>query len=265
MSKVIKSGHLKFESPRLINHFPAAEAAASIAPEELLQPDDVPVDVEQVKEQAEEIIKETEQMVKELLGTARQEAEKIIKSAKAEAEAVIQEGQGKAKEAKDQGFNEGWQVGYTESVKKAEEEMKGSLLAAERTLAEAKEERTKIICEAENEIVQLAVMVAQKVINHEVTTHSELIVGIVKKALEKVRDREEILIRVSPDDIDMVIDNQEEVVSGTKGIKKMKMLADNGITAGGCVIETSNGTVDARVERQLSEIEHSLLEVNSNG
>ncbi|KNZ70886.1 flagellar assembly protein FliH/type III secretion system HrpE [Thermincola ferriacetica] len=281
MSKVIKSGHLKLESPRLISHTyshpeetaaingkAALELAASRADETNAAAGGETsgaIDLQEVTRQAEEIIRETEEMVKELLETARQEAEKIVKKAKEEAENLVKEGQEKFKEIREQGYNDGWQVGHAEGTKKAEEEMKGTLLAAQKTLEDAIEERKKIILGAEDEIIQLAVAIAKKIIGHEISTNQDLIVGMVQKALEKVRDREEISLRVNPQNLEQVLNDQEQIMSSAKGIKKMKVLADPDILPGGCVIETSNGTVDARMERQLREIEQSLLEVNSNG
>lgn len=268
MSRVIKSGRLKIESPRLISgtcsHFETiAEDKADDIP--ITPEQEETIDVAQVKKQAEDIILETEQMVKDLLGTAKQEAEKIIKVAREKSDSLIREGQEQVEAIKEQGLKEGMEAGFAEGMKRAEKEFRSTIDEAKKILQDALEERERIIIEAEDEIIQLSINIAQKIIGQEVNSDRALILKMVEKAFEKVRDREEISLRVNPDNLDAVLEAKEKIISSTQGINKMKVLADPEITAGGCVIETSNGTVDARVERQLQEIEQSLLEVNANG
>jgi len=47
------------------------------------------------------------------------------------------------------------------------------------------------------------------------------------------------------------------------GIQKIEVIADRRVKRGGCVLETSVGNVDARIQSQLSEIGNSLREVAS--
>jgi flagellar biosynthesis/type III secretory pathway protein FliH len=50
-----------------------------------------------------------------------------------------------------------------------------------------------------------------------------------------------------------------------EGVKHIEFLADEKVIAGGVLIETNTGIVDARLETQLVEIAKNLLEVASNG
>lgn len=279
MSRVLKAGHFELRQPVIINpaqimapeeNAPAAASPLPIENEEASgQPDSADInkyeDLAKIKTEADAILHETEQMVKELLETARQEAEKIISTANEKADNIITEGKNRQQQIEDEAFQKGWQKGLAEGNEEALKNHAGLLAEAREKLADAVKEREKIIRRAEDEIAQLAVAVARKIIFREMFADPSIVGDIVQEAIHKVTDREEITVRVHPADLDFVLGRQEEYTRNIKGIRKLKILADNAISPGGCVIETPNGTVDARIESQLTEIEQSLLEVSSNG
>jgi len=270
LSRVIKSFSVQIQSPRVIENDGSTdslrvEAGGSL---ETLGAGLAGLEHEQnvghVKNQAREILQETEQMVKELIQTARQESEKIIANANTEAQKIINDGRDKLKQIEEEAFHHGWQGGYEEGHKVVEEEYNSKVQEAQNLVEKAHEEKQKIIAGSEDEVVQLAVAVSRKVIGRELATSPEIIVEIVKRAIQKVGDREELTVRVNPENMDSTINAQDEIKQSAKGVRKLKVLADPTIAPGGCVVESSNGTVDARVERQLGEIKQALMEVSPN-
>jgi len=281
LSKVIKALSVKLDSPLVIDQKETADGSDGI---EFVSSSDLEAgfpqaerldiyrnsdtvsrqDVIKVKEQASEILRETEEMVKELIQTAGQEAEKIIASANEEARRIIAEGQNKLKQIEEAAHHLGWQAGYEESRKMAAEEHAAKLREARELIDKANAERQAIIAGSEDEIVRLAVAVARKIISHELTTSPAIIVEIVKKAIQKATDREELTVRVNPENLDSTINSRDEITRTAKGIRKLKIQADPAVASGGCVVESPNGTVDARVERQFKEIEQALMEVGPN-
>lgn len=268
MSKVIKSLSVKIQSPRVVQSNKPFDCldSAGFADISVFDPgnDMAEQDISELKDQAGEILAETEQMVKELLETAREEAEKIIRSANEEARRVVAEGRENLKKIEDEAYHKGWQEGYTEAALKAEKECEERLLEARNTVDKAREERCQIIAGSEEEIIQLSMAVARKIIDHELAASPEIVVEMVKRAIQKATDREELTVRVNPEGLDATINARDDISQSVKGIRKLKVLADPAIAPGGCVVESPNGTVDARVERQLSEIEQVLTEVNPN-
>ncbi len=291
MSKVIKSFSVKMESPVIIEH---EDITVSVGTETVydnqdeegdesnnseqktgtghnfehdtgqIDEQDLVPNIEKIKEQAGEILRETEQMVKELIETARLESEKIIKSANEEATRTVSEGREKIKKIEDEAQQQGWQDGYEHGLRSAEQEYFNKIEEAQNLVEKAHKERQEVIVGSEDEIVQLAIAVARKVIGHELATNPDTIVDIVKRAIQKVTDREELTIRVNPDNLDCAINSQDEITQSVKGVRKLKILSDPTVSLGGCVVESPNGTVDARMERQLNEIEQALMEVGPN-
>ncbi len=275
MSKVLKAGQFSLQAPVVIM------PAQVMAPEENVQEEELSPaqagedseiviikeyeELARIKAEADAILQETEQMVKELLGTARQEAEKIISNANEKADMTVKEGKLRLKQIEDEAFQKGLQEGFTKGSEEAQKSHSDLLAEADQTLVEARQEREKIIRQAEDEIAQLAVAVARKIIFREMFADPSIVGDIVQEAIRKVTDREEITVKVHSADLDFVLSRQEDLTKTIKGIRKLKILADNSISPGGCVIETPNGTVDARIESQLAEIEQSILEVSVNG
>ncbi len=295
MSKVIKSSSVYIKSPKLITHYepevgleisleddscetqssgepqfsgetseePSGEVTGELFIEDDGTVEDV-VDLETVREQAAEILQETEEMVRELLETASQEARKIIQKANEEADAIISSGHEQVKEVHETAFNNGKEEGYQYGLKMAEDESRAKILEAEKLVEQAKQERQEIIEGSENEILQLAMAVARKVVGEEITLNSECVVDIVKKAIQKATDRQELTVRVNPENLDVTLNAEEQINKSAAGIRKLRVTADPAVSCGGCVVETSNETVDARIERQLDEIEQVLMEVGPN-
>ena len=261
MSRVIKGLSVRIQSPRVVEY----KSNQPVEDQNGGYPEPVSeVDVGQLKDQTAQILKETEQMVKELLETARQEAEKIIKNAREEAQRLTQEGREKLRKIEEEAYNKGWQEGCRLGSQAAKDEYREKLQEADSVLEKAGEEKWKIVAGSEDETVRLAVAVARKVIDREIETSPEIVVDMVKRAIQRATDREELTVRVNPDNLDATINAKDEISQKITGIRKLKVLADPAITPGGCVVESPNGTVDARVERQLSELEQVLTEVNPN-
>ncbi|WP_418790247.1 FliH/SctL family protein [Phosphitispora sp. TUW77] len=258
MSRVIKGLSVKLQSPLIVQH--TNDTGSETPP-----PDDSgglisEQDVGQLKDQAAQILTETEQMVKELLETARLEAEKIIRNAREEALAIIEEGRENLRKIEEEAYSKGWQEGDEAARKKYEEKLK----SADDILEKAHEKKWQVVAGSEEDIVRLAVAVARKVINREIETSPEIVIDMVKLAIRKATDREELTVRVNPDNLDVTINAKDNISQEMKGIRKLKVLADPDIARGGCVVESNNGTVDARIERQMNEIEQALMEVNPN-
>lgn len=276
MSRVLKAGQFELQPPVVISPaqikvpdeaVPVDTAASGEETGEESPTEDVVSQAEllKIRNEADAILRETELMVKELLETARQEAEKIISSANEKADNLVTESKTRLQQIEDDAYQAGWQQGFTEGGEQARQEHTGLLTEARKTLEDAADERDKIIRGAEDEIAQLAVAVARKIIFREMSSDQSIIGDIVTEAIKKVTDREEITVKVNPADLDQVLGRQDELTGTVKGIRKLKIMADNAVSQGGCFIETSNGTVDARLESQLAEIQQSLLEVSGNG
>lgn len=175
---------------------------------------------------------------------ARTEAQKIIDQANSEAEGI-----------KTASREEGRQEGREESAAQIEEALG--------TLNQAIKERKKIIKDAEGEILRLALKIAEQIIRSEVSMHRDVSLNIVSEAIGRVSDREQIIVRVNREDAEYLKRYKDRLAGMLDGVKSFSIIEDANIEAGGCVIETNLGFVDARIATKLQSIEEALVKVSA--
>lgn len=110
----------------------------------------------------------------------------------------------------------------------------------------------------EAEMVGLALDVARQIIKTEVTQNPEIVTHILHNALRRITDKEQVRIRVSVADAGLVRAQRDDLVSLLDGLKNLEIVDDRRVSPGGCVIETNAGTIDAKIETQLAEVERAL-------
>jgi flagellar biosynthesis/type III secretory pathway protein FliH len=92
----------------------------------------------------------------------------------------------------------------------------------------------------------------------ELCANPERVVDVVRGAIRRATDRERIVARVHPDDLDLVREGAEDILRRMGGISRLDVLEDPRIARGGCLLETPAGDVDARLESQLARVLEAL-------
>jgi flagellar assembly protein FliH len=85
----------------------------------------------------------------------------------------------------------------------------------------------------------------------------EAIVGTVMMVLSRVKEDREVTIRVNAEDLP-VLHLEEQRLAHLLGRRKFALIADARITVGGCIVETSLGSLDGRLDVQLREMCETL-------
>lgn len=158
------------------------------------------------------------------------------------------------RESFSRGFSEGMQQGR-------ELEKKEALLALRACgdlLRETAALKSGILQNVEREILQLAFSIARKVLHQEVTVRRDVVQGVLKSAIKNIVDREDITVRLHPEDFHYMMEIKPDFLSNFDGIKNIIFEEDTSIRRGGAVLETRFGEVDARLEQQLQEVERVL-------
>jgi flagellar assembly protein FliH len=85
--------------------------------------------------------------------------------------------------------------------------------------------------------------------------HREVLAATLTRALEHVVEQDQIVVRVHPDDLHYATEIKEELGQARGDIKTLTVQGDTSIGRGGCLVESSLGTIDARIEAQFDELE----------
>lgn len=188
----------------------------------------------------------------------RSGTQKIIKNqivaARAEAARILEEAEQTAAEIRSQALEEAENL-RAEAYREGAE---NSLSEFEQSLIEAREVRERVWRETEKDLLRLAVRLAEKIVGREIKKDSKAIVDIVTVALQNARQQEKLTIRINPADLPE-IEKETEKFSSSGRARFVDFVADPRVAAGGCLIESEVGTIDARLETQFRVLERALL------
>lgn len=120
--------------------------------------------------------------------------------------------------------------------------------------------RDKILRESEDELINLVMLVARKVIVHEVTQDRTILATVVKNAIATLSAREEVTVHINPDDYLLVTSGRDQLLQDELLSERLLLKPDPSIASGFCIVETEMGTIDASLEGQLDQIYRSLTE-----
>jgi len=190
------------------------------------------------------------------------EAERIITEAKEKAveieNEVRQSLEGERRQAREEGQEEGRQEGYGEGKAEVERLVQRTQVMLER----AQDKRGEILSETEQEIVDLVLLIARKVIKIISENQRDVIVSNVVQSLRKIKSKGSVIIRVNMADLQLTTGHKDEFIKLVEGANSIQVVEDSTVDSGGCIIETDFGEIDARISSQLAELESKILEVS---
>lgn len=152
-------------------------------------------------------------------------------------------------------FARGCEQGRREGLDAGRREVAPVIKQLRQIMADLQKAWTQLQGQAERDAVDLGLAVARKVIGREPSVSPELVLEVVKAAVAKVADQDRIRIRVNPADVEMVQRHDEAIGQWVNKTEALAIEADAGVAAGGCMVETDFGDVDARLDKQLEVIE----------
>ncbi|ABO50916.1 Flagellar biosynthesis/type III secretory pathway protein-like protein [Desulforamulus reducens MI-1] len=203
---------------------------------------------------SEEVNQEKQLSPEEIMVLAQQQAAEMINRAKQEAKQIIQQTQSKAeaeaRQMREQAKQAGWQEGITASQAEAEKIRQ----QASDVLRQSKEIYRQTLGKMEAEIVDLAVDIAERVVLTQLAVEPRTIMEIARECMDMVKNKPLVNLYVNHADYQMVQEGKNELLQGLPGKVEMNILVDNGITPGGCRIETDQGQVDATLETRWQEV-----------
>jgi len=210
------------------------------------EPEAPGVDIEAVRAAADDVIDDATSRAEALLGDARDRARKLIEDAAMRASSLL-----------DQAKTDGRKDGYQAGADAANREMSEMLETMRGLVDMAGIERHKIISSAEPEIVRLAMGIAERVLHQQIALDRGVVVEMAKAAIARLVDRESITVRVNPADLEGMRGHRDDVLA-LGDVKSMRIIEDQRVDRGGVVVETEAGTIDAKIQTQISEAKRVL-------
>lgn len=213
----------------------------------------------------DQILSDAQQFAEDRLREAAAESEKMLADAQQQIDVwwlqKRAEDESAAEASKQAGYDSGFAEGSAQSEKQLHAQWEQKLTEAADILKAAYETREQIIQEAEPFLVELSCAVAEKIIGQQLTLAPEMAIELIRKSLARRREQGVITLCVSPAQLAFVQAAREELHLAIDSQAELQILPDSTVNDFGCVIRSVFGSIDARIDTQLSEIKRELVQL----
>lgn len=151
-------------------------------------------------------------------------------------------------ELRRQAFDDGYRDGRSHGEEEARAELAAELQNLQALARSVRDALAQGIEGVEDALVEIAFAATCKVLGRAAASE-EGVRAMVHEAMSEVRSKESIVLRVSP---------REHAALQAQLGAELEVLSDERVAAGGCLIETTGGTLDARLDIQLRRLADTL-------
>ena len=152
-------------------------------------------------------------------------------------------------------FAKGYEQGERSGLEAAGKRGEAMLRRLSETITELTTLRASMIRQTETQMVELALAVARRVVHREVTLDRNLLIAIVRVALDRLGESARVTVRLHPEEFEATGAARVAEFTGTD----VSFVPDARVGRGGCRVESDMGLLDAGVDAQIQEIARALL------
>jgi len=206
------------------------------------------------------------QVSKAELEDAEQRAREIV----AEAEGYMQSAQEKmhheAQEAFEkgqsdgyvQGYEEGRAQGYAQGHAQAIAENEQTLARIVSLLQEIDKGKQAIYEKHQQDMLDLSLDIARKVIGNQLSKNDKAFLNIFKKAAEGLYGQKNIRLLISPHEVKSVTTLGDDLRSMISGMEQMDIQVLEDAPQGTCILETEDTLIDASAQKQVDKLAQAI-------
>lgn len=114
------------------------------------------------------------------------------------------------------------------------------------------------MAEVEADFVNLAMVIAQKLVGQELITHPDILIKIIKELLKNTSEQRQLTVQVNPEDLALIEKHLSELKQSLGSIKSFHAEANTSIKRGGVIFDMDSGILDAQIETQIGKLYQSL-------
>ena len=190
-----------------------------------------------------------------IMNQAREDAQRLLEQAREQAEQEQEEIRAGARD-------EGYRDGYAQGIAKAmDREATAARLEKEVQdfLEKASLARDEMLLQSRDELLELCLSVAEKVVRVSLKSSSEVIVRMIQTATERMKRQEWVHIYISGCDARQLAKISPALTSTLGALSQhIKVVPMGDDESGTCIVETPEEIVDASVSTQMSNIRDVL-------
>lgn len=191
-----------------------------------------------------------------ILNKAREEAEELLAQAR---ERALAEQEEIRAGARDEGYRDGYAQGTAKAMDDAVRDREATAARLEKEvkafLEKASLAREEMILQSRDELVELCLAIAEKVVRVSLKSSSEVIVRMIQTATERMKRQEWVHIYISGCDVRQLSKISPALTSTLGALSQhIKIIPMGDGEDGTCIVETPDEIVDASVSTQMSNV-----------
>ena len=193
----------------------------------------------------------------------------VVNKAKTEASSILKEAEKIRSEASEKGHSEGLLKGQKDGFEKAKADMEteyssrfsGLISFFEKIHSEIENNLKDLVQLNEARLLRLWKETLSAMLTREVELNPETARIVLEGILERLSDKNRVLIYLSPHDIENIRSQTDKMTESLRGIKHLEFFPDPRVDRGSCIVETNLGIYDARWRVQMEQIETQIADL----
>lgn len=195
-----------------------------------------------------------------IVAEARRQSEEILEEARRQARLEAEEIQ---EDARQEGFRQGYEDGQrkaqVEGQARLEEQIQQQGAQVKEFLEQATKAREDLIASTRDELCDLSIAVAEKVIHVSLKSSREVILRMVQMATERLRRRDWVRIYIGGCDSRELAQIAPKLMASLGGLSdNVKLIPMANDESGTCIIEMPDEIIDASASTQLGNLKDIL-------
>ena len=206
------------------------------------------------KKEEKEVIENTQEIVQEKEISKEEIMAEYIKEAEEQAKLQYESEMKKA-------YEEGMLKAQAEAnniIEQAKIEYENILNEIVKLKEDAINEYKEEIKGNEEQIVDLALDIAEKIINYEVNRTDDYIVSIVEDAVNRVANKKDVIVKLSTQDYYIIQANKKLLMTRVKGFGEIELVLDESLDVGNCIVDTPLGVIDGSIQVRMDNIQNEV-------
>lgn len=192
--------------------------------------------------------------IEEYLQVAQAQANQMLSEAKAEADAILAGAEAEMARQQEIGYRAGYAEGLAAGQQAGEAAWQSKLEELDLLRRELVAKDAELLQQAEEEALSLALALAQRVINYKLTREDAAVQAALRQVLRLAKGCREALLLVAEEDFSHLWEQRTQWQHLLPGVKEFDLQVEPNFTKGDLLLETNQGSVDARVDTVLERV-----------
>ncbi|MDP6464690.1 MAG: FliH/SctL family protein [SAR324 cluster bacterium] len=205
---------------------------------------------QQLVSENEAALKETERIKQETLALRKSGEEEKLK--------MLEEARAEVQSIRDEAFKEGYDKGIQEGMEKRYREAAPIIERVEEVLRQLESLRQVVRFQGEQELVQMALLVAKRVVLEEIRSQPDVIETLLKTALKEIESKGKIRVLLHPDDHEFLVQSGLDLDPYLKEEQNLLIKNDPEASPGSIHMESDEEVINFDFKKRFEEVEELL-------